>query len=205
MDQKLVSAKDSGRLRRRLKLLGWGAIALFALTLVVPVKVTDTSVILTCVSGQTQLGRYLLGSSFTCLDIALGRLVIYAGLIALAVWVTSASVAERGWKGLYASIFTPDGNNSPAWTLLFYLAFLLATAANVKFTFWPNFIVATVFYLSRNVLIGMVFSWAAMRLLKINSVEAYLREQVAPFSDGLPILQAIVLLLAFYLPRVFGG
>jgi hypothetical protein len=201
--EKVITKDDEKRLRRHLWLLAIGSAIVFVATFFFPVSVSDKGLV--CESSQTQLAFYLFTSTLACLDVSVARLAIYAVLTLIAIYMAAASVAEHGWGGLCKAIFTPDGNNAPAWTTLFYLAFLFATAANVRFTDWPNFFLATAYYISRNILLGIVVNWVVIRLLKIKTVNAYLREQITPFSDGLPIAQAVALLIAFYFPRVFGG
>lgn len=201
---RLIEEADILRLRFRLKLLKWISLIVLIMTQLVPVYVAQDTALDKCTSAQLQLGRYLFGSSLKCLDIATVRLAMYGLLILMAVWFASACVAEYGWRGLKEAIFSPDGNNAQILTLFAYVAFLLATAVNVKYSHWPQYLISTMFYVSRNVLTGMVFNWVVLRLAGIKNIESYLREQVTRYSDGLPYLQMLALFLAFMFWRIFG-
>jgi hypothetical protein len=201
---KLITQEDVSRLRKRLWLTVILALVVMILTQFVPVAVVTENVQI-CSSDQTQLGRYLLGMSASCLWISLWRMAVYVGILAYALWLAAAFVGEKSIRDLFKSVFNPDGNNAQILTAVVFAGFILMTAVNVKFNSPEHYLTSTAFYVSRNILTGFVFSVVFAWLLGFRNLEQFLREQVAKFSDALPYCLGFALLCAFFFWRVFGG
>lgn len=203
---KTVSLTDILRLRNRVAIYYIAVLMVLAGTLIwgmfVPSSPAGSP---TCSAATGTMTQVLLGGTAGCVDEALWRLGFIAISILIGRWLATASSGEKSYKGLLSAIFTPDGNESPVLLELAYTWFLLATVSTAPFYSTPTFLIGVLFRLCRNSILAGVANYIMVRSTGIKNLDAYLRENYAAFSAGLPIYQGIAFLIAFYAGKALLG
>ncbi len=203
----LVTHKDVKRVVRKLSVFLILLFIILAATIITGMFVPAVSKAAACNNDTVNgtLTQVLLNNTSACIDESLWRLGFALAGVVLALGLAIVCSGEKSFEGLRKAIFSPDGNESPVLLVGIYTFFILATMATTPFTAIPNFILGLSFRLARNIILGVVLSFVVIRFTGITSVEAYLRENKTPMSNGLPILQAIALIIAFFVGKALLG